>query len=185
MSAKPAPGRMVAALVLFCTCIYVWTAPGRIQFPDDEIVYQTTAAMVERQNLAIPGISKPTGEPKGRPPGTFGWEYGRDGQRYGFFGHGLSVAALPAYALGHATYDTVPHTWRHAVRSDHYFFHTRSPHGDWTRLLVSLTNCVVTGLAVGACALWLLWLGCQRRAALLRRSSTGSAPPRGPTRAPF
>ncbi len=166
MAVQTVPGRTVVALFVLCTSIYLWTAPGRIQFPDDEIVYQTTASLYERGTLDIPGIAKPSGEPEGRPRGTFGWEYGRDHKRYGFFGHGLSLVALPAYALGNQTYDRVPHTWRHAVRSNHYFFHTRSAHADWTRLVVSLTNCVVTGLAVAVFALWLSWLGFTRRVAV-------------------
>lgn len=165
MPTKTVPGRMVVALFLFCTSIYLWTTPGRIQFPDDEIVYQTTASIYTRGALDIPGIGKPTGEPEGRPKGTFGWEYGRDGKRYGFFGHGLSLAAVPAYALGEATHDRVPHTWRHAIRSNHYFFHPRSQHADWTRLTVTLTNAVVTALAVALFALWLGWLGFNRRVA--------------------
>ncbi|MCA9689840.1 MAG: hypothetical protein KC636_09535 [Myxococcales bacterium] len=162
------PGwRALLALFLTCASIYLWTAPGRIQFPDDEIVFQTTERLYLDGTLAIPGIPKRTGEPRDRPDGTFGWALGVDGRRYGFFGHGLSIAALPAYALADATFDHVPHTWAHAVRSDHFVFHARSPRGDWTRLVVSLTNCLLTAASACALALWIAALGLGRRAALL------------------
>ena len=88
------------ALVVLCVAAYMCVSPGRIAFPDDEIVYQTTASLWERGDLAVEGIAKRTGELKGRPTGTFGWAEGRDGRRYGFFGHALSVVALPAYGFG-------------------------------------------------------------------------------------
>ncbi len=166
MNQRWARGRGFLALFIVCVSIFLFTAPGRIQFPDDEIVYQTTASLCERGTLAIDGIPKRTGEPKGRPKGTFGWAPGPDGRRYGFFGHGLSVAAMPLYALAWRTEQTVPKTWTHAVRSDHFVFHKRSHKADWTRLLVSLTNPLLTAAAACALALWLSLLGFGRRAAL-------------------
>ena len=74
-------------LLVVCTVAYLLTAPGRITYPDDEIVYQTTESLWERGSLAIRGIPFTTGEPEGRPAGTFGWDFGRDGKLYGFFGH--------------------------------------------------------------------------------------------------
>lgn len=142
------------------------TAPGRIQFPDDEIVFQTTASLVDRGSLAITGIPWRTGEPKGRPDGTFGWAEGQDGQRYGFFGHGLSLVAAPVYALARASAPVVPFAWTRAVRSDHLTFHRRDPRADWTRTMVSLTNCVITAGTAWALVRWLAWVGLSGRAAL-------------------
>lgn len=170
MTALPAPAPKIrgpAALGVLATAVYLWTAPGRIQFPDDEIVFQTAASLWDDGDLDIPGIARRTGEPKGRPSGSFGWAPGPAGQRYGFFGHGLAVVAVPAYALASASAEAVPETWPHAVRSDHYVFHRRAHRADWTRLVVSLTNCVVTGASAWLLARWLLALGFLRRTALV------------------
>ena len=159
--------RGAAALGVLAAAVYLWTAPGRIQFPDDEIVFQTAASLWDDGDLDIPGIPRRTGEPKGRPVGSFGWAPGPAGQRYGFFGHGLSLVALPAYALASATAPVVPTTWPHAVRSDHFVFHRREHRGDWTRLLVSLSNCVISAATAWLLALWLRALGFTARTALL------------------
>ena len=149
------------------TAMYLLTAPGRIPFPDDEIVVQTTISIAEGDRLAIPGIERRSGEVRGQERGTFGWALGRDGRRYGFFGHGLSLMALPAYYFAKLTYPIVPETWRHAVRSDHMVFHRRGPFADWVRLLISLTNCAVTGLTAALLLGWLAWLGFGARASTL------------------
>ncbi len=158
--------RGAAALGVFVAAVYLWTAPGRIQFPDDEIVFQTAASLWDDGDLDIPGIARRTGEPEDRPTGTFGWAPGSDGRRYGFFGHGLSLVAVPAYALASATAAVVPPTWPHAVRSDHFVFHRRSDRADWLRLVVSLTNCVVTAVTVWLLVRWLHLLGFAARTAL-------------------
>src|SRR5690606_2787932 len=132
----------------------LWTAPGRISFPDEEIVFQTAASLVDEGSLTIPGIGLRTGEPEGRPAGTFGWAEGPRGGRYGLFGHGLSVVAAPGYALAKATAKVVPFAWTRATRADHLTLHVREPEADWTRLVVSLTNCVVTALTVWALVRW-------------------------------
>jgi len=167
VKAVPRGGSGAAALGVLAAAIYLWTAPGRIQFPDDEIVFQTTASLWEDGDLDIPGIPKHTGEPKGRPSGTFGWAPGPDGQRYGFFGHGLSVVALPVYGLASVSAGWVPEAWSHAVRSDHFVFHRREHRADWTRLVVSLTNCFVTAASAWLLARWLLALGFLTRTALV------------------
>jgi len=154
------------AFVLFCAAVYLWTAPGRILFPDDEIVFQTTRAIAERGTLAIEGIPKRTGELEGRPDGTFGWAPGTDGMRYGFFGLGLAVVALPGYVLGDAITTRAPEAWRHAIRSDHYMLHRRSPSEDWPRLFVSLTNCWITPLAAWLLVRWIVALGFAWRVAV-------------------
>lgn len=155
----------VLALLVALTTLYLWTTPGRILFPDDEIVVQTTAAIYERGALDIPGIAKRTGELEGRPDGTFGWAEGRDGRRYGFFGHGLSIVALPLFALGRAVAPHAPEIWRHALRSDHYYMHPRSPEADWPRLFASLTNACITPLAAWLLLRWLVALGFAWRTA--------------------
>lgn len=155
------------ALFLLCASIYLLFAPGRILFPDDEIVFQTTQSLWEDGDLAIDGIPKRTGELEGRPDGTFGWAPGVDGKRYGFFGHALSVVALPMYGLGKLAAAHAPETWRHAIRSDHYFLHRRSPQADWPRLFVSLTNCFVTAASVVLLAMWVAALGYRPRIAAL------------------
>ncbi len=156
--------RRTVAFLVFCICAYLLCAPGRIVFPDDEIVYQTTASLYERGGLSIEGIPRRTGEPKGQPTGTFGWAPGSGGERYGFFGHALSVVALPLYGAGKIASTRAPPKWRHAIRSDHFFVHGRSPHDDWTRLFVSLTNCLVTPFAVALAMAWVRELGFSRGA---------------------
>lgn len=158
----PGAGALAAA----CAALYLWTAPGRISFPDDEIVFQTTQSLVERGSLAIDGIPRRTGEPKGRPDGTFGWAPGPHGERYGFFGHALSFVAAPMYALARATAPIVPFAWTRAIRSDHYTFHVREARSDWTRLVVSLTNCLVTAASVLVLVRWLARVGFSSHAAL-------------------
>ena len=156
-------------LVIACTAAFLWTAPGRIVFPDDEIVYQTTESLAERGSFAIRGIPFRTGEPEHRPDGTFGIDGpdGKlDGPRYSFFGHGLSVVALPAYFLGRGTLSVVPSTWTHATRSDLPSFHPRKDRAMWLRLVVSLTNCLLTSLGVWALVRWLTLVGFSPRSAL-------------------
>lgn len=159
--------RLQVAVAVQATAIYLLTAPGRIPFPDDEIVVQTTISIAEGHSFAIPGIERRSGEVRGQKRGTFGWAAGRDGRRYGFFGHGLSLAALPAYYLAKLTYPWVPETWRYAVRSDHMVFHRRGPFADWVRLVISLTNCAVTGWTAALLLGWLALLGFGARASTL------------------
>lgn len=153
--------------VILCAAAYVLTAPGRITYPDDEIVFQTTQSLYERGTLEIPGIAKRSGERSSRPAGTFGWEHGSDGKRYGFFGHGLSVVALPMYGAAIATAGLVPESWTHAPRRDLFSFHYHSAHADWTRQLVSLTNCLITAFAAWVLARWGIVLGLGRRACIV------------------
>ncbi len=154
------------ALWLLCVATYLCFAPGRLLFPDDEIVFQTTRSMWERGDLAIDGIPKRTGEPKGRPDGTFGWAPGPDGLRYGFFGHGQSVVALPLYGLGRAASTGTPPAWRHVIRSDHMLMHKRGSAEDLPRLLASLTNCFITAFAALLLVEWLRALGHRDRVAM-------------------
>jgi hypothetical protein len=154
------------ALFVLCSCVFMCTAPGRITYPDDEIVFQTTQSLVEDHDFAIDGIAKRTGERADRPNGTFGWGAGRDSQRYGFFGQGLSVVAMPVYVLADATVERVPELWRYAVRSDLFTFHQRGLEADWLRLLVSLTNCLLTPLAAVLLGVWLRALGHGARVSL-------------------
>jgi hypothetical protein len=153
-------------LMVLCSCVFMWTAPGRITYPDDEIVFQTTQSLVEDHDLAIEGIPKRSGERADRPNGTFGWGPGRDDQRYGFFGHGLSVVAIPFYMLADATVERVPELWRYVVRSDLFTFHQRGLEADWLRLVVSLTNCFLTPLAAVLLGMWLRALGHGARVSL-------------------
>ncbi len=159
------------ALLIACTSLYLCTARGRITYPDDEIVFQTTQSLWERGSLAISGIPRRTGEKPSQPTGTFGWAEGRaapDGQasRYGFFGHGLSIVALPLYGLARATVDDVPPHWRNAIRSDLFAFHARGPEADWLRIVVSLTNALITPLAAVLLGLWARVLGASLRPAI-------------------
>lgn len=155
------------ALLILCAALFCCTAPGRIGYPDDEIVFQTTQSLVERGSLEVAGIAKRTGEREDRPTGTFGWASGRDGRRYGFFGQALSVVAIPMYLIADATADAVPERWRFAIRSDLFTFHSRSPTADWLRLVVSLTNSLITPLCAVLLGLWLRALGHRPRASVL------------------
>jgi len=128
-------------------------------FPDDEIVFQTTESLWEDGDLSIAGMRRRSGEPADRPDGTFGWEHGVDGERYGFFGHALSVVAVSLKSLGKWLAHVAPEPWRHAIRSDHYMYHRRSQQADWPRLAVSLTNAVVTAVAAWMLVAWLGVLG--------------------------
>jgi len=151
------------ALVVLCTALFTCTAPGRIGYPDDEIVFQTTQSLVERGSFEVQGISKRTGERVDRPSGSFGWAEGREGRRYGFFGQGLALVATPMYALADATVERVPPRWRSAIRSDLFTFHQRDLEADWRRLVVSLTNSLITPLCALLLGLWLQVLGYRPR----------------------
>lgn len=164
---RPRTGIAWLAVLVLTSCMFMCTAPGRITYPDDEIVFQTTQSLVEDHDLAIEGIPKRTGERSDRPNGTFGWGPGRDGRRYGFFGHGTSLVAVPAYLLATATVDAVPPLWRYSIRSDLFTFHRRGHAADWQRLVVSLTNCVLTPIAALLLGLWLIELGHRREIAVL------------------
>ena len=155
------------ALWVVCSALFVWTAPGRITYPDDEIVFQTTQSLAERGSLEIEGIARRTGERPGQPSGTFGWAPGRDGERYGFFGHGLSLVAVPVYWVADATVDRLDPRWRSAIRNDLFVFHQRSPEADWLRMVVSLTNSLLTPLGAVLLGLWLRELGHAPRPAVL------------------
>ena len=165
MRAPREPG--AAALGVLAAAVYLWTAPGRIEFPDDEIVFQTAASLWDDGDLDIPAIPRRTGEPMDRPTGTFGWAPGPAGQRFGFFGHGLAFVAVPMYALARATAAVVPQAWPHAVRSDHFVYHRREHRADWTRLVVSLTNALVTAATAWLLTRWLRALGFLMRTALV------------------
>lgn len=154
------------ALFVVCVSLYTCTASGRIAYPDDEIVFQTTQSVWERGSLAIAGMRHRTGEKPSQATGTFGWTEGREGRRFGFFGHGLSIVALPMYGLGRATVDDVPPHWRHAIRADLFTFHARGPKADWLRIVVSLTNCLITPLAVLLLGVWARVLGFGLRPAI-------------------
>ncbi len=159
------------ALALLCAALFTVTAPGRITYPDDEIVFQTTQSLVEHGTLAIPGIPKRTGERPDRPSGSFGWAPGdpsrhHAGERFGFFGHGLSWVATPIYALAKAAVARVPERWRYAIRSDLFTFHKRGLEADWLRMVVSLTNCLLTPLSAVLLGMWLMVLGYESRAAV-------------------
>jgi hypothetical protein len=147
------------ALFVLCAAAYLLVSPGRISFPDDEIVFQTTRSLWERGDVAVEGIPKRTGELKGRPDGTFGWAPGVDGRRYGFFGHALSITALPMYGLGKVAAAKAPEEWRHAIRSDHFWVHRRDRTAYFTRMLVGFTNCLVTAFAALLVAEWVRRLG--------------------------
>lgn len=166
-SGRWAPWLPWLALFVLCASLFCCTAPGRITYPDDEIVFRTTQSLVERGSLAVEPIAKRTGEREDRPTGTFGWAEGRDNQRYGFFGHGQSLVAVPLYLLARATVDRVPELWRYALRSDLFTFHRRGPEADWLRLVVSLTNSLLTPLGAVLLGLWLRVLGHGPRPALL------------------
>lgn len=155
------------ALFVLCTALFCCTAPGRIGYPDDEIVFQTTQSLVERGSFEVQGIHKRTGEREDRPTGSFGWAEGRDGHRYGFFGQALSVVAVPMYMLADATVERVPERWRYAIRSDLFTFHQRSHSADWLRMVVSLTNSLLTPLGAVLLGLWLRALGHGPRASVL------------------
>lgn len=140
-------GRLRAAYLVFCVCLFALLTSGRIAIPDDEIVFQTTQSMWERGSLEIEGTKRRAGEVKGQTTGTFGWAEGVDGRRYGFFGHGLSVVALPLYGLGKVAAAQAPPKWRFSIRSAHFWLRPRSQFDDWTRLIVGLTNGWVTAVA--------------------------------------
>lgn len=171
MSARARSIALWFALLVLCNALFCCTAPGRISYPDDEIVFQTTQSLVERGSFEVQGIAKRTGERKDRPTGTFGWapgrEGGREGRRYGFFGQALPIVAVPMYLLADATVDRVPERWRYAIRSDLFTFHQRSLEADWLRLVVSLTNSLITPLGAVLLGLWLRALGHGQRVSVL------------------
>ncbi len=161
------PRSVALAFVCLCMVVYAWTADGRLSFPDEEIMFQTTEALAERGELSIRGIPKRAGELSWRPDGTFGWAPGLDGKRYGVFGHGTSIVALPAYGVGRWLADIVPEAWRHAIRSDHHSLHVRSQQADWPRLVVGLINVPISAFVCWLVVQWVTALGFPWRTGML------------------
>lgn len=150
------------------------TVPGRIPYPDGEIVFETTEALVTRGSFGVDGIPFRTGEPRGRPDGSFGVEGSSpDGRRYGFFGHALSFAAMPTFLLGELVPADTQDLWRRAARRDVFHYHDRgdgsAPPGrdDWRRMATSLTNVWICALLAWVVARYGRALGFGWRPAVL------------------
>ncbi|MDQ3702152.1 MAG: phospholipid carrier-dependent glycosyltransferase [Chloroflexota bacterium] len=79
--------RCLVRLSLFLLAVYLLTMAGRVISGDGETVYLTTKALATRLTLAI--------EPR---PET---AQGTDGQWYGKYGLGQSLAQLPFFVIGH------------------------------------------------------------------------------------
>lgn len=79
--------RCLVRLSLFLLAVYLLTMAGRVISGDGETVYLTTKALATRLTLAI----------ETRPETA----RGTDGQRYGKYGLGQSVAQLPFFVVGH------------------------------------------------------------------------------------
>lgn len=146
----------------------VWTAPGRLPYPDGEIVYETTASLVERGSWSVDGIPFRTGEPPDRPDGSFGVD-GRapDGRRYGFFGQALSVAGIPLYLAAGLVPAATADLWRRAPRRDVFVYHHRGADADWRRMVTSFTNVWICALLAWATARWARAVGFGWRASII------------------
>lgn len=65
------------------------TAGGHLYSPDEEVMFRTTEAIVQHGTLAIEPMAM-----------GFGTKSGRDGQQFGQYGIGNSLAAIPLYLTG-------------------------------------------------------------------------------------
>ena len=93
--------------------------------------------------------------------------------------NGWLTINMPAYGVGEWIAPRAPESWRHAIRSDHYFLHRRSPEADWTRLAVTTTNLFVTACTGWWLARWLMALGFD-----VRPLRAAQVTPRAGSRAP-
>lgn len=133
---------MAALLALAFTAFYAATTRGRLAFGDDLVYYQVTESIVGRGAIDVPP------RPPRRGPGQT--VPGAAGRFYSKYGLGLSLVAIPAYALGRLADDG---RQRLAVTFDES---GRARSG--IRIFVTgLTNAVLGGLAVAA----LFWLALE------------------------
>lgn len=153
-------------LALACVVLsFPWIA-GRIEYPDDEVMFQTAQSLVERGELVVEGVPPNTGlAPRFAPEQSFGTAAPL-GPRYSAFGVGLPVIAAPLYALASATSSIAPRGWVDAPRGDLLHFEADSSfEGRWQRMVVTLTNLFVVAALVVVLHRWLMRLGYDLRAA--------------------
>lgn len=153
-------------MALACVALsFPWIA-GRIEYPDDELMFQTAQALVERGDLIVEGVPPNSGlAPRFAPDQSFGTAAPL-GPRYSAFGVGLPVVASPLYAIASATTSIAPRSWVDAPRGDLLHFEADSSfEGRWQRMVVTLTNLFVVAALVVVLHRWLMRLGHDLHAA--------------------
>ena len=114
--------------------IYLLTFGGHLYSPDEEILFRTTEAMVERGTLSI------------EPLQGFATKKGPEGQEYAQYGIGQPLLAVPFYYLGKLLYAVLPAEKVPAWFVDTIQYHARTPLSFTLRLGVSFFNLVVCAL---------------------------------------
>src|SRR4051794_10795167 len=84
-------------LLLACSCLYLLCTSGQIFTPDGVLMLRVTQSLVDRHEVAVDDLpiapGSGTTQTVTKPDGT--------SVKYAKYGIGLSIAAIPTYAIGH------------------------------------------------------------------------------------
>jgi hypothetical protein len=137
--------------------VYVAITGGHVYEPDGVVMARTAESLVERGSLAI--------EDPGYPPGFL--IAGGAGRRYGKYGVGLPIAAVPFHLLGRALAVVAPAGAERAFAGPRFLWYDA---GDRERAFrfagVALTNAVAVAATCAVLYLLVLELGYAARPAL-------------------
>ncbi len=161
--ARSGPVAPVAAIALLLglafSALYAGTSRGVFVFGDDILMYQVTAAIWERGEVAVTSQASPTDIANAA--------LGRDGRRFAKYGIGPSLAALPFFGASHRLFDRLelPET------ADSFGNLRTGP----TIFGTGLANAAIGGATVAVTFLLAVELGYPLLAALLTAFCLGSA----------
>lgn len=152
-----APRRVAGWLFAGLALVYVAITGGHVYEPDGVVMARTSESIVERGSLAI--------EDPGYPPGFL--IEGLAGKKYGKYGVGLPIAAVPFHLLGRAMAAVAPEGAERAFVGPRFLWYDASERERAFRFAgVALTNGVVVAAACALLYLLVLELGYAARTAL-------------------
>ena len=131
---------------------------GHLYSPDEEIMFRTTESMMKMNGFAIEPLD-PNGDRFTAP--------GKGDKRYGHYGLGQSILAIPFYITGKGMLHWMPGTINQAFRTNTIAYHERTPENNLLRLAVSRLPQVTTALICVLLFNLALLLGYSYRNALL------------------
>src|SRR5688500_5283322 len=150
-------GRVAWWLFAGLTLVYVAITGGHVYEPDGVVMARTSESIVERGSLAI--------EDPGYPPGFL--IEGREGKKYGKYGVGLPIAAVPFHLLGHAMAVVAPAGTERAFVGPRFLWYEASERERAFRFAgVALTNAVLVAATCALLYLLVFELGYSARTAL-------------------